>query len=76
MKTTSLDTIERVLKLALKTEMDLRRDMTRKTPSALAAAAQLSYLGQTLAVAAKLASHLEIEARMEAGQGDRIECYI
>jgi ATP-dependent helicase HrpA len=54
-------------------EAKLRRNGGK---SALADAAELYELGRTLNAAAKLASHLEVEARLEAGQGDDIENYI
>lgn len=69
--TTTLDAIRRLIEKARKAEAGLRRGK-----SALADASELYELGRTLNAAAKLASHLELEARLEAGQGDDIENYI
>ena len=71
--TTTLDAIKRLINEARKAEAGIRRNGGK---SALADAAELYELGRKLNAAAKLASHIEVEARLEAGQGDNIENYI
>ena len=71
--TMTMDAIKRLIDKARKAEAGIRRNGGK---IALADAAQLYDLGRTLNAAAKLASHLEVEARLEAGQGDDIENYI